>query len=123
MIEPWCWKTSVCMQGVRGSAAIIRRSEHEQTTHELLANLEHELRISRDSVRLGLAAREHERHLHVSRREPRAGADPLARRPGHGFAGPADYWIDERSHVESTGPATALLSDGRGAGGYRAFSF
>ena len=37
----------------------------EQTTSEFLANLQHEFWVPRDSVWLGPAARQHERHLNL----------------------------------------------------------
>jgi len=46
------------------------RCKRNETTPELLANLEHEFRISRNPVRLGIAAGQHERHLHQAWASP-----------------------------------------------------
>src|SRR5678816_3730991 len=60
-------------------------SIYGQTPTLLLANLEHELRLSRDSVRLGTADGEHEPDLQVSGRIGRPDPAALARRTTDGL--------------------------------------
>src|SRR6185369_12049183 len=88
----------------------IRNIFYEQTTLELLADLEHEFRISRDSVWLGFAARKHEPDLQVPARRGKLASVSLARWSNHGFAHSTDHRLDERSHLEPTRPSSSLLS-------------
>ena len=86
-----------------------RRRPHAETATELLADLEHELRLPRHSVRLGTADGQHERDLRVSARQARSDPDALARgsadRPDH----PADHRAHERPHLEPAWAPAAVL--------------
>ena len=71
-----CWKTSTSLvdslkKTLRRVASFSHRGgeSHEQTTPELLANLQYEFWVPGDPVRLGPATRQYERDLHVPRRE------------------------------------------------------
>src|ERR1051326_8372590 len=93
----------------------VRRELNEQTTSEFLANLEYELRLSRHSVWLGIAAREHERHLQLSRGERIGHTAPLVGGPRDRIDRSANHRRHERSHVELAGTSPSVFS-GRGVG-------
>src|SRR5690349_9469170 len=86
---------------------------HAETTLELLADLEHEFRVPRDSVWLGFAARQHEPDLQVPARRRKLAALPLARWSNYRSDHSTDYRVDERSHLEPARPAPSLLSQRR----------
>src|SRR5690349_2023687 len=65
---------------------------HAKTTFEHLANLEHELRLSRHPVRLGRVAGKHHPHLQVSRGKRRKYSTAVARRSADWLHCPTDHW-------------------------------
>ena len=79
------------------------------TTPELLADLEHELRLPGHPVRLGAADGQHERDLRVPRRRRAPDPHPVARRPADRAARAAHHRPHERPHLEPPGPAPPLL--------------
>src|ERR1044072_4129974 len=103
-IETSCWRTLTSTRD--------KGSEHEQTTPECLADLKHELWVSRNPVRLGIAARQYELDLKLSRRQGIGHPVSLAGGPGNRFDCPADYRRHERSHMELARPAPSVLSGG-----------
>src|SRR5258706_7649481 len=88
----------------------------EQTTLELLADVEHELRVYGYPVWLGSATRKHESHLQVSACRREFAAIPLAGRSYHRITHTAHHRIDERSHLESSGKASPILPGGSNPG-------
>src|SRR5215207_7607463 len=87
---------------------------------ELLADLEHEFRVPRHSIWLGLAARQYERHLRKARRKSRSTANSLACSASHGFDRSADHRLYERSHVDPAGPSPPIFSRRRNPREHRA---
>src|SRR5450759_1116660 len=94
-------------------AKIIIRTLHAKTTFEFLENMEHELRVPRHSVRLGIADGQHESHLHLSRRTRRATCEALAGRATDGFHRATDHRCDERSHLGTARSAATVFFDRR----------
>ena len=93
----------------------VRRMTDKLKAPEFLADLEHELRLPRHPVRLGLADGQHERHLRIPGRARRPDPDPVAGRAADGIDRAADHRACERPHLEPAGPAASLLSDRRDA--------
>src|SRR6185295_16805176 len=87
----------------------IKRISYAETTLELLADLEHEFRVPRDSVWLGVAACQHEPDLPIPARRRELAALPLARWSNHRSDRPADHRIDERPHVEPARSTASLF--------------
>src|SRR6185369_15073392 len=90
----------------------IRNIFYAETTLELLADLEHEFRISRHSVWLGFAARKHEPDLQVPARRGKLASVSLARWPNHGVNHSTHHRFDERSHLEQAWSSPSLFSRG-----------
>ena len=78
-----------------------------------MADLEHEFWVSRDPVRLGIAARQHERDLQLSGRQRIRYPPSLAGGSGHRLDCPADHRRHERPHLELARPPPSLLFSGR----------
>src|ERR1700682_2091821 len=87
--------------------------QNEKNTPESLADLEHEFWVSRDPVRLGIAACQHERDLQLSRRQRIRYPPALAGRSGHRLDRPTDHRRHERPHVELARSPPSLLFGGR----------
>ncbi len=80
-----------------------------QARAQLLANLEHELRLSRHPVWLGPADGQHERYLRISRRACRPDSDPLACRAVDRASDSTAHRPRQRSHLGTPRTAPALL--------------
>src|SRR5215211_4652060 len=89
---------------------------YAETTLELLADLEHEFRVPRHSIWLGLAARQHERHLRKARRKSGSTADSLAGCTAHGIDRSTHHRLYERSHVDASRSPPPVLSCRRYSG-------
>src|SRR6266404_1821449 len=87
-----CYRRFVSEAGSERECAGLRSGEltNAKTAFELLADLEHEFRIPRHPVRLGITAWQYERHLRETRRKSRSATNPLARR--------AAYWVDRTTN-------------------------
>src|SRR6267378_2925257 len=103
--------------GLNGADDLDARPEgekqYEKTTPEFLADLEHEFWLSRDPVRLGLAACQHERDLQLSRRQRIRYSPSLAGGSGHRLDRPADHRRHERPHLDLARSPSSLLFGGR----------
>src|SRR5260370_32239689 len=84
------WGRAPADKGGRFDHGITHDSGSEQTAALVLANLEHELRVPRDSVRLRAAECEREPDLRDPGREGREHPATLDRRAGYGAPRPAD---------------------------------
>src|SRR5258706_4515807 len=80
-----------------------------QTPAAILADLEHELRVLRDPVRLGTADGEHERHLRIPWRACRPNPNFMAGRTAHRSHRAANHRTPERSYLGPSGKASAIL--------------
>src|SRR5919109_5072931 len=78
----------------------------QKAAPQLLADVQHELRVPRHPVRLGAAAREHVGGLRAARREAGPGPAPLAGSADDGIARAADHRCAERPHLGAAGAAT-----------------
>src|SRR5712692_8262913 len=81
-----------------------------ETSPGLLADLEHELRLSRNTVRMGIAACEYERHLHVSWRRRGSNTASVACRSDDRATCSTHHWFNERSYLEPIRSSPTLLS-------------
>src|SRR5258708_14736019 len=98
-------------KGGRFDHGITHDSGSEQTAALVLANLEHELRVPRDSVRLRAAECEREPDLRDLGREGREHPATLDRGAGDGASRPADRRVPERPYLEPPGPPASVLFD------------
>ena len=75
----------------------------------ILANLEHEFRILRDSIRLGSADGQYERHLRIPGRPGRPDSYPLARRTAYRPRRAADHRSCQRPYLGPPRAPSTLL--------------
>ena len=112
---------STCGSGRRASTAAPGTPHAETATRpELLADLEHVLRVPGHPVRLCAAEREREPHLPVARRVDRRAADPVARRAGHRPDRAADHRLPQRPHLGPPRAPPAVFPGRRAARDRRA---
>ncbi|CAA9309971.1 MAG: Predicted maltose transporter MalT, partial [uncultured Gemmatimonadetes bacterium] len=90
-----------------------------ETAPELLADVQHELRLPGHPVRLGASARQHVGRVRAAGRAAGRGAAAVAGGAGHGAPGAAHRGRDERPHLGAAGAAAALLPGGRHPGLHR----
>src|SRR6476646_10259297 len=104
------------------SANLCRRwwRVNEKTASEFLADLEHEFRVPRHSVWLGVAARQHEPDLQVPARRRKLAAVSLARWSNHRSDHSTHHRLDERPHLEPARAAPSLFSRGGDSREHRA---
>src|SRR5262245_5843239 len=91
----------------------IIETQHGKAATTIRPDLEHELRILRNPVRLGVADGEHERHLRVPGRQARPDPDPMAGGAADRPDRAAHRGPSERSHVGPARAAKALFSGRR----------
>src|SRR3569833_443745 len=84
-----------------------------KATIVILANKDYEFRIPRNPIRLGIAARQHERDLYQAGGECGPHSDSLARWPGDRPPRSAAERMDERPHVDRAGSTSPVLLDRR----------
>src|SRR5207253_1551415 len=89
------------------------RDPDAATAFELRADVQHELRFPRHSVRLGTAAREHVGRVRAAWRPSRPSAFALAGRADDRIAGAADRWRAERPNVGAARAQTSVFPHGR----------
>src|SRR5881409_1046545 len=92
------------------------RSARSEAPLEFLADVQHELRISRHPVRLGTPARQHVGGVRATRGPAGPGAAALAGRAAHGAPRAADRRRPERPHVGAAGAPPSLLPHRRHSG-------